>query len=273
MRRLLGTAALMLALGAGAGAAQDAQTLADIRQEMTVLYVEVQRLKRELSTTGTAANSNLAAAGALDRINTIEAELQRLTARTEELEFRISRIVTDSTNRIGDLEFRLCELETACDIGALGDTPSLGGDVAVVAPAPPATAQPEIQLAEQERADFEASQTALDARNFRAAADGFEAFNAAYPGSPLQILAELRRGQALEGLGDVRSGARAYLSAFTLDQQGEHAPEALFRLGEALGRLGQVSEACVTLAEVAVRFPQSASIVDAEAAMANLACS
>ena len=273
MRQVFGTAALILALGAGAGGAQDAQTLADIRQEMTVLYVEVQRLKRELSTTGTATNSNLAAAGALDRINTIEAELQRLTARTEELEFRISRIVTDGTNRIGDLEFRLCELEAGCDIGSVGDTPSLGGEGTATNTAPTPTVQPEIQLAEQERADFEAAQAALDASNYRAAADGFEAFNATYPGSPLEILAELRRGEALEGLGDVRSGARAYLSGFTLNQQGEHAPEALFRLGRALGRLGQIDEACVTLAEVAVRFPQSASIADAQAAMANLACS
>ncbi|MEO0761253.1 MAG: tol-pal system protein, partial [Pseudomonadota bacterium] len=42
----------------GAGAvAQDAETLADIRQEMTVLYVEVQRLRRELSTTGGASSN------------------------------------------------------------------------------------------------------------------------------------------------------------------------------------------------------------------------
>ena len=40
-------------------AAQDAETLADIRQELTVLYVELQKLKRELSTTGGVDNSNL----------------------------------------------------------------------------------------------------------------------------------------------------------------------------------------------------------------------
>ena len=34
-------------------AAQSDQTLADIRQELSVLYVEIQKLKRELSTTGT----------------------------------------------------------------------------------------------------------------------------------------------------------------------------------------------------------------------------
>ena len=51
MRALLIAA---LFLGAPAVAQDRAQTLADIRQELTVLYVEMQRLKRELSTTGGA---------------------------------------------------------------------------------------------------------------------------------------------------------------------------------------------------------------------------
>ncbi|WP_299688333.1 tol-pal system protein YbgF [uncultured Tateyamaria sp.] len=264
--------AAALALPGTGVLAQDAETLADIRQEMTVLFVEVQRLRRELSTTG-GASSNLAGAGALDRLNAIEAELQRLTSKTEELEFRINRVVTDGTNRIGDLEFRLCELETGCDIGALGDTPSLGGGDAPTPPAIAPAPQPETQLAEQERADFERAQEALASGDFRAAADQFETFNATYPGSPLSVEAELRKGEALEGLGDVRQGARAYLSAFSLDQQGQHAPEALYRLGAALGRLGQTQEACVTLAEVGVRFPAAASVTDAQSAMQNFGCS
>lgn len=109
--------------------------------------------------------------------------------------------------------------------------------------------------------------------DFRSAADRFETFNQTYPGGPLAIEAELRRGDALEGLGDVREGARAFLSAFTLSPQGPLAPEALFKLGAALGRLGQTQEACVTLAEVGVRFPGAAVIADAQNAMRNIGCS
>ncbi|MEM7319503.1 MAG: tol-pal system protein, partial [Pseudomonadota bacterium] len=39
------------------GQTQDQQTLADIRQELTVLHVEIQRLKREFSTTGAPATN------------------------------------------------------------------------------------------------------------------------------------------------------------------------------------------------------------------------
>lgn len=256
--------------------AQDT-TLADIRQELTVLNVEVQRLRRELSTTG-GATSNIGAGDSFDRLTAIESELQRLTGKTEELEFRINRVVEDGTNRVGDLEFRLCELEAGCDISSLGDTPSLGGGAEPIVPSAPSQSsttlgEPGPQLATNEQADFERAQEALATRDFRSAADQFETFNQTYPGGPLSIAATLRRGEALEGLGDVREGARAYLAAFSLDQQGPLAPEALFRLGAALGRLGQTAEACVTLSEVGARFPSAPVIADAEAAMRNLSCS
>ena len=86
--------------------AQNEETLADIRQQLTVLYVDVQRLRRELSTTG-GLNSGVVGNTPLDRLNAIEAELQRLTSKSEELEFRVNRITVDGTNRIGDLEIRL----------------------------------------------------------------------------------------------------------------------------------------------------------------------
>ena len=129
-------------------------------------------------------------------------------------------------------------LESGCDIGNLGDTPTLGGEAGTALTAPAPSPQPETQLATNEQADFERAQEALASRDFRAAADQFATFNETYPGGPLAVEATLRRGEALEGLGDVREGARAYLSAFTLDQQGPLAAEALFRLGNALGRLG-----------------------------------
>ncbi|MEO9685274.1 MAG: tetratricopeptide repeat protein [Tateyamaria sp.] len=261
-------------LSAPHGAFAQDTTLADIRQELGALFVEVQKLKRELSTTG-GGGVNVGSGDSFDRITAIESELQRLTGKTEELEFRIGRVISDGTNRVGDLEFRLCELEESCDIGALGDTPTLGGGAApaVSAATQTPTAQPETQLAANEQSDFERAQGALASGDFRSAADQFETFNQTYPGGPLSIEATLRRGQALEGLGDVREGARAYLAAFTLDQQGPLAAESLYRLGNALGRLGQSNEACVTLAEVGVRFPGAAAVADAENAMRNIGCS
>lgn len=256
------------------GAQDREQTLADIRQELNVLFVEIQKLKREFNTTG-SPNVTTGGGSTLDRINTIEAELQRLTGKTEQLEIRIGRIVEDGTNRIGDLEFRLVELEGG-DLGQLGETTTLGGDtgIATAAPAPSQAETPSgnAQLAENERADFERASAALENGNFSDAARQFEEFNRTYPGGPLAVAAELRRGEALDGLGDTREAARAYLEGFRNDQQGPLAGEALFRLGRALGQLGQTNEACVTLSEVGVRFPGNAAVLQAQDEMQRIGC-
>lgn len=254
-------------------AAQDQQTLADIRQELTVLHVEIQRLKRELSTTG-APSADVAGNTVLDRVGAIESELQRLTLQTEEMNHRIDRIVSDGTNRIGDLEFRLVELEGG-DIGALGETTTLGGGELPASGAGSGAAETvtDSELAVGEQADFDAAETLLSEGQYQDAAEKFAAFNQAYPGSPLSAAADFSRGKALDGLGDTREAARAYLAAFSGNAVGPVAPKALFELGAALGRLGQTDQACVTLAEVGGRFPGAASVGQAQSEMSKLGCS
>lgn len=271
--------ALGLAFGPVAAQAQDAQTLADVRQELTVLNIEVQKLRRELSTTG-GASVAVGNGSVLDRVDAMESELQRLTSKTEELENRINRVVADGTNRIGDLEFRLVELEGG-DVGALGTTSTLGGGempATSASPAPPTTPETTApssntaELAVGEADDFERAKAALADGDFRSAADQFAAFNQTYPGGPLGPEADLRRGIALSGLGDTREAARAYLASFSADPVGDVAAEALFQLGRALGDLGQVQEACVTLDEVTTRFPSSSFVTQAQAERTALVC-
>lgn len=281
--RLIAAAGLVLSLALPA-AAQDSQTLADIQQDIAVLKVELQKLNRELSTTG--AGITPPAGSTLDRLNAIEAELQRVTAKTERLEFRIGQVVSDGSNRIGDLDFRLCELEPGCDIGELGDTPLLGGSEAAgdaaTAPAPdptpaPSTAEPATgfsgQLAVGEENDFKAAQEALSLGDHAGAADLFSRFRETYPGGPLEAAALVGEGQALEGQGDTREAARRYLSAYSNFPDSDAAPEALWRLGVSLAALGSVPEACVTLGEVAGRYPGSEYVGRSQSSMTELGCS
>jgi len=248
------------------------ETLADIRQELTILYVEVQKLKREMSTTG--STTGLVSGGSvIDRVGAIEGELQRLTAKTEELELRIDRIVTDGTNRIGDLEFRLVELEGG-DLSQLSETTTLGGDVSLTSGLG-VQAQDnteEVVLAVGEQADFDLAVTALDSGDYAQAESLFAKFINTYPGGPLSDKASLRRGEALEGAGDLTAAARVYLDTFSAAPAGPVAPVALYRLGAALGQLGKTQEACLTLGEVEVRFPSAEAVTDARSAMQNLGC-
>jgi tol-pal system protein YbgF len=271
MRAFLLGVALALPVAAGA---QDAATLADIRQQLGILYVEIDALRGELSASGTLS-TGFAGSTPLDRLNAIEAELQRLTAKTEELEFRINRITVDGTNRIGDLEYRICEIEPGCDVNLLGETPSLGGvdsGAAVPEPAPQVAPEAGPALAVGERADFDRAKAALDGGDWRGAADQFGLLVQTYPGGPLTGQALYHRGIALEALGEVSNAARSFLDAFSGEPQGPVAPDALYRLGMSLAALGQVPDACVTLAEVPVRFADAPVAAQAQAARTELGC-
>lgn len=256
--------------------AQDrAQTLADIKAELSALMAEFTALKQELVSTG-AATSGAAGGDALQRLDTIEAELVRLTSKTEEVELKVNRVASDGTNRVGDLEFRLCEVTEGCDIAALPETVPLGGDAGagisapvIAGPVAPA-AGPELAIGEQ--ADFDRAKEVLATGDFRTAADLFATYAQSYPGGPLMQEAQFLRGEALTQLGETSNAARAYLEAFSGAPDGALAGQSLLKLGQALGDLGQVPEACVTLGEVGTRYPGSIDATSAQVSMQGLGC-
>jgi tol-pal system protein YbgF len=259
---------------AGPALAQDrAQTLADIKAEIGTLSAEFNALKAELVTTG-AVDSGAAGGDALQRLDAIEAALTRLTAKAEEVDLRLQKVVADGTNRIGDLEFRLCEQTKGCDPAALPETPVLGGGGA----APPVVADTPVpdsgvgELAVSEQADFDRAKGVLGQGDFRTAADLFQTFTQTYQGGPLTQEAHILRGDALGQLGDTANAARSYLEAFSGTPNGPLAGAALLKLGQALGTLGQMQEACVTLAEVGTRFPGSVEATNAQGAAQGLGC-
>lgn len=263
---------LVLLMLAGPAMAQDrAQTLADIRQELTILRGEIDGLRAELNTTGTAQGSG-ASGPALMRLDTIEAALVQLTAKAEAMEFRLNRVVSDGTNRIGDIEFRLQELAGG-DLAAIPPTPPLGGETgSAPRPAPVAPATGGAELAVGEQRDFDRAREVLGQGDFRTAETLFKTFTETYLGGPLTQEAHFLRGEALSQLGETANAARAYLEAFSGAPDGARAPEALLKLGQALGALGQGPEACVTLAEVGLRYPGGQPAIDAGAAMVALGC-
>lgn len=274
------TIAFLVAAAMPAAAQDRTQTLADVRQDLTVLYVEIQRLKRELSTTGTPGVA-LGGNTALERVDAIEAELQRVTAKTEELTNRINRVVTDGTNRIGDLEFRLVELEGG-DLSTLGETTTLGGAAEQAAVSGAATASPLIspitgnasgaQLAVGEQTDFDRAKSAYDAGSYDAAVTQFATFAQTYTGGVLTTEAHFWRGKALAALGNTSGAAKAYLEAYSGDPDGVMAPDALLELGLSLDSLGAAEEACTMLGELTSKFPGSAASDEARAARAKMGC-
>ncbi|NPD14138.1 tol-pal system protein YbgF [Xinfangfangia sp. D13-10-4-6] len=263
----------LLALGFATPAA--AESLADVRNELGQLAAEFNQLKAELTTTG--ASARVGGADALARMDTLEAELMRLTSRTEEIELKLNRVIQDGTNRIGDIEFRLCDADPACDPLNMSATAPLGGGGSATTPPPAApsntasnSSAPALAVAEQ--ADFDRAKGVLGQGDFHGAASLFETYAQSYPGGPLVPEAHYLRGEALRQAGQIAPSARAYLTAYNSAPNGTIAPDALLKLGEAFGQLGERDQACVTLQQVPINFATSQAASQATIAMQGLGC-
>ncbi len=273
--------ALALGLTTPAFAQDKAQTLADLKTELGQLMAEFNTLKSELVSSGAAA-SGAAGGDALQRLDAIEASLARLTSQAEAVEIKVNKVVSDGTNRLGDMEYRLCEITEGCDVATLGETVPLGGDTSAAAePAadsgsgdslPDAADAGGAELAVGEKKDFDRAAEVLASGDFRTAADLFATFTQSYPGSPLTQESQFKRGEALSGAQDTAGAARAYLEAYSGKPTGDFAAESLLKLGQALGALGQVPDACLTLAEVSASFAGSVQAGDAATAMQGFGC-
>lgn len=271
----LGGLMLSLIIAVLPAAAQDrGQSLADVKAELTILDNQIGQLRDELVRRGAAGGLPSDPASALTRLDQLQAELRRLTDRVDVLTNDVVRITDEASNRVGDIEFRLTELEGG-DTSVKPEPTLLGGGVTRPRPRPvaPAVAPPGAgQLAVSEQSDFDAAVAAADAGDNARAAALFGTFLDDYPGGPLATEAQYRRGEALSATGDWRGAARSYLDAFSGAPQDPRAPHALLKLAVSLGKLGQTNEACLTLTEIDHRYPGSEVAGDVAAERRTLAC-
>ena len=227
--------------------AQD-QTLEDMRQEVSQLSQILQQLKSELLATGNGGVPQEQVGTVLQRLDALELRMGQLTGQIEETQHKVTQIAEDGTRRIGDIEFRLTELEGG-DTSLLGTTPTLGQTGQSDGPA----------LLNNEQASFNQAMSQLDAGNFQGAAEMFNTFITSYPGGPLTSEAQFRRGSALAGMNDWGGAARSFLDGFSGAPDGPWAAESLFELSVSLGQLQQTEQACLTLAEITNRYPDKAA--------------
>ncbi len=274
-----GTVAFVIALVSawtGPAPAQDESTeatLADIRQELNFLLEEVKYLKSQLVTTGPPQSGSARRGGSVARrVDAIESELRQLTGAVEELQFRVETIVEDGTRRIGDLEFRLVELEGG-DLSSVGKVPALGTAEPVAAEAeeteaaaaensgePTGNGTAVEGAAPREPAypgetPFDVAMAAFEVGNY---ADALEYLDTALdPDGEAETFAEVRfwQGESHFALQDWQSAASSYLDSFSSSPKGPNASGAILGLGVSLGELGHADEACLMLSEAAVRAP------------------
>lgn len=282
MRAALAGLGLAALLALPAAAQQDGATLAEMRAELAAVHQGLQSLRAELVASGAQGFQAAGGDSAIDRMNAMETQIARLTDRIEQSQNRINRIVEDGTRRIGDLEFRLCEMDETCDLSALtsvelGGMEMIGGgaisvDVLPSAPANHGAADGAKAATAAEQADFDLARQVLGQGDFLRAAELFAAVAQNHAGGPLTAEALYLRGAALDSAGEARAAAAAWLEGFAADPDGPRAGENLLGIARVIADQGDAMAACLYLAEIPARFPGSDHAAEADRRMAALQC-
>lgn len=257
----------------GASADGALPNIATLRADLDSLSAELQALRGALQVSGAAGYAEAGGASAIERMDRMEARIRQLTGTIEETRNRVEQTIRDSAALLDDLEFRLCQLEDGCDLGAFM---SADGDFLASPPVPaPADGadRPAAQASSAaERADFEVAIQLAESGAHEEAAEAFAAFARDHANGPLFAEARFREGQELLTLGDQRGASLAWTEVFAADAQGPFAPVALFGVAEILASQGQDQPACFFLGETLHRYAGNPDIADAAGLYARLDC-
>lgn len=260
-------------------------TVQDLRYRLGILDAELADIRARLQALGGAGAGVSGAAGssggavsgdALLRLDRLEAELRRLTGVIEQLDFQQRQISEDAGRRFGDIEFRLTELEGG-DVGSLAPAQPLGGARQAIAPPPvavdPAPSRSGGGTSGGAQSDLGIAIADIQQGRFDQGEDRLNRFLRENPGSPANAEAEFWLGRSRFVRGDFAEAARRHLSGYNVNRRGPMAARNLLQLGISLGRLGQASEACLTLREVRTQFPNDREMINAaDAERDSLAC-
>lgn len=273
-RRLASALALLLALASPVAAQDTMPNLADLRADLDAVAADLQSLRAALRVSGAAGYAGAGGPDAIARMDRMEATLRQLTGAVEEARNRIESVTAEAAQRLDDAEFRLCQLEEDCDLGALTSGEGLGGGLADAAPlAPPLTAAPEPTPASTaEQAAFDAALAQARQGDPKAAAEAFAGFTRDHAGGPLFAEARFLEGQAWLAAGDAGAASRALTDVFTADPDGPRAPAALLAIARIMAEAGQPHPACQFLSELALRHPSAPESGPAAALSKRLSC-
>lgn len=215
------------------------------------------------TTTGTLASAPIT--DLLTRVETLETQITRLTAQTEENEFKL-----------GQLEKRLVAIEEkAAQAAAAAAQPA----AATGASAPVAAATGGSAAAAAPSAERVAAVSAIQKPQSADAGEdaylyGYRLWEAKFlPEAQAQLKFTVEKhpkhkrtsharnllGRAYLDDGKPSAAARMFAENYEKDPKGERAPDSLYFLGESLIKLNEKPKACVAFAELAEVYPDIAS--------------
>ncbi len=257
-----------------------AQTAPPLTGEISAVRADLDGARRALDTVGAGHRLLLAQAGQLPqgyaaqmevRLQELERRLQSLTGQVEETQYRTRQIEDRLDRSLADIEFRLTTLEGGEPAGPDverpgdqgtppgGDQPSTMGVLGTLTtPAPPSgggsgqsAALPPGDVTQQYNAAYDMLQRA----DYVGAERAFRQFIDSHGSHPLASNAYYWLGETFYARSRFEDAATAFAQGYQRYPDGAKAGDSLLKLGMALARMGQTGDACLTLAQLAVEFP------------------
>ena len=126
----------------------------------------------------------------------------------------------------------------------------------------------------EEDETFRSALSLHDSGNWADSENKFSNFIEKYPTSKLLANAFYWRAETKAEQENWIGAANDYLESFSISPSGEYSPKTLFGLGISLGAIGEREQACLTLDEVGMRFPDIGAVLsqDIEKAKKLLNC-
>lgn len=194
-------------------------------------------------------------ASLVDRVQQLEEEVRRLRGRSDETGFALQRATEEQQKALGDMNFRLQELEGRGGAGSRPAQPSQGAATPPARPAtPPAQGAAPAQATRTPEAALREGNAALARRDY-AAAEKAAREVLARGQSPRAYDARFLLAEALFGKRDYQQAALTYDDTFRRSRNGSKAQDSLLGLANSFTALNEKRSACDTLNELRSQFP------------------
>ncbi len=227
------------------------------------------------STTGTSASAPIT--DLLQRVDTLENQITRLTAQTEENGFKLGQL----EKRLAQLEDKAAQAAAAAVAPVAGTTGAMGAGTgaapARVTPAAPTTAAGAAAAAPS--AERVAAVSRIEKPETTDAGEdaylyGYRLWEAKFlPEAQAQLRFALDKhpkhkrtsytrnllGRSYLDDGKPSAAAKMFAENYEKEPKGDRAPESLYFLGESLIKLNEKPKACIAFAELAEVYPDVAA--------------
>ena len=249
-----------------------------MRRDLTVLQRDYYRGEKPPPSgeSDATATPRASIAQAEIRMNALENELRRLTGEVEQFDFRLRQINVRFDRLIGDVDFRLKELEQAVSGVPSGTLAAPSGETAPGAEAtgavspgggttdaplqsgassPQTVTAPAILPAGSPMDRYNFAFSLLSKQNFADAEAAFMEFIAAHPDSRLAANAQYWLGETHYVRERYKEAAIAFNTGYQRYPDSSKASDTLLKLAITLRQLSENAEACAALSELSRRFP------------------